>query len=98
MGIMDIAIYPLFYWNLFVTYDINKFVFIKIDIDNVFVYLNELYFFSRDKWIGGIVVANDIFSIDVRVDVIFECKKIRHFMMHYLLCYLFLLKAYQIGF
>ena len=63
MGIMGIIIYSLFWLNLFNAYDINKFMFVKIDIDNVFVYLNELYFFSRDKWIDGIVVANDIFSV-----------------------------------
>lgn len=46
MGIMGITIYSLLYLNLFVIYDINKFVFIKIDIDNAFVYFNELYFFQ----------------------------------------------------
>ena len=76
MGIMGITIYSLLYWNLFVTYDINKFVFIKIDIDNVFVYFNELYFSVEiNGLIDEIIVVNDIFSVWCERDVIFECKK-----------------------
>ena len=64
MGIMGITIYSLLYWNLFVTYDINKFVFIKIDIDNVFVYFNELYFSVEiNGLMNEIIAANDIFSV-----------------------------------
>ena len=73
---MGITIYSLLYWNLFVTYDINKFVFIKIDIDNVFVYFNELYFSVEiNGLIDEIIVVNDIFSVWCERDVIFECKK-----------------------
>ena len=65
MGIMGITIYSLLYLNLFVIYDINKFVFVKIGINNVFVYFNELYFLPVEinGLMNEIIVANDIFSI-----------------------------------
>ena len=65
MGIMGIIIYSLFWLNLFNAYDINKFMFVKIDIDNVFGYLNELYFLPVEinVLIDEIIVVNDIFSI-----------------------------------
>ena len=65
MGIIGIIIYSLFWLNLFNAYDINKFMFVKIDIDNVFVYLNELYFLPVEinGLMNEIIIANDIFSV-----------------------------------
>ena len=51
-------------------------MFVKIDIDNVFVYFNELYFSVEiNGLIDEIIVVNDIFSVWCERDVIFECKK-----------------------
>ena len=40
-------------------------MFIKIDIDNVFVYFNELYFLPVEinGLMNEIIIANDIFSV-----------------------------------